>query len=81
MSQDIERLKKEVSQFSGIDDKERKEILSDLRYLEESNKKYAQMKLDDIERKYKATIETAIAVCLFVVAIALYILYGFFVTR
>ncbi len=79
MGEDIEKLKKEVSEFSGIDDKERKEILSDLRDLEESNKKYAQMKLDEIELRYKSTKQTIIAVCIFTAGIILYLAYGYLV--
>jgi hypothetical protein len=77
MSQDIEQLKKEVSQFSGIDDKERKEILSDLRYLEESNKKYAQMKLDDIEHKYRQEKDFALFCLILGVSVILYVAFKF----
>ena len=77
MNHKIEQLKKEVSQFSSIDNKERKEILSDLTELEESNKKYAQMKLDEIQLKYKKQKEFAIF-CLILGALAiLYAAYKF----
>ena len=77
MNQDIEQLKKKVSQFNGIDDKERKEILSDLRELEESNKKYAQMKLDEIELKYKKQKEFAMFCFVLGVFVILYATYKF----
>ena len=77
MNQDIEELKKEVSEFNGINDKERKEILSDLRYLEESNKRYAQMKLDEIELKYKKQKEFAIFCLILGILAILYAAYKF----
>ena len=38
MSQEIEELKKEVNELRELSESERKEILSDLQFLEESNK-------------------------------------------
>ena len=53
MNNDLQNLKKEVASSKSIASEEREEILSDLRYLEESNKKYAQMKLDEINLNYR----------------------------
>ena len=77
MSEELAQLKKEVSQFSGIDDKERKEILSDLSELEESNKRYHQMKLDEIELKYKQQKDFAIFCLILGVFAILYAVYKF----
>ena len=42
MSSDIDKLKNEVNQLDNLDENERKEILADLRLLEEFNKKTEQ---------------------------------------
>jgi hypothetical protein len=73
MNGNIEQLKKEVSQLSGIDATERKEILSDLSELEESNRRYAQMKLDEIEIKYNKQKEFVIFFLILGVIVILYV--------
>ena len=73
MSQELKQLKKEVSQLSDIDNKEREEFLSDLRELEKSNQKYAQMKLNEIELNHKNEKEFIIICLIFGVIAILYI--------
>lgn len=77
MNENIENLKREVVSSISISKQDRDEMLSDLRDLEEDNKKSAQMRLEEIELKYRIAKDNIVWGCIFGAAIIVYLLHKY----